>query len=209
MLMLSLLITPALAAEGMWQVHNGVNVRYGTMLLQDTYLQDVFGKQNDVVKLEYGLGFRLFEVSLGAGFAQDMGWLQTSTGEASAEHDMLTLFPFEGGLTVRLDFFNEQWIVPTGRLGGNFWVWRENWYVPAGTATDNARSGAKLGWHWAAGGMLRLDAFDRAAASELQATTGIDDTFIVAEYRRNYMPKDTDQLKLSGWEITAGLRFDF
>ena len=179
------------------------------MKLNDTYLQDVFGKQNDVVKVEYAIGFRLFEFGLAAGFGQDLGFLQTSDGVASSEHDMLTLFPLEASATLRLDFFNEQWFVPTGRIGGDYWIWRENWYVPDGSAADKARTGGKLGWDWAAGGMLRLDAFDRKAASELQAQTGIDDTFVVAEYRQTYMPKGSSELHFSGWEITGGLRFDF
>lgn len=206
--MLSLLLSAAFAADGVWTVHQGIDVRFGTMKVKDSYLREVFGEQGDVVKLEYGAGIRVAEVSMSLGFAQDMGWLQTSTGESSDEHDMFTLFPIEAGMTLRLDFFDEQWVVPTGRLGGNFWLWRENWYVPS-SDIDSARAGSKLGWHWAAGGMLRLDAFDRKAASELQASTGIDDTFLVAEYRRNMMPTDADQLQLSGWEITGGLGFDF
>lgn len=205
------LLRPGLAEakdSPMWQFHKGVAVRYGTVKLKDEYLVDVFGKQNDVVKVEYNMGWRLAEIGVSAGFGQDTGFLQTSAGDASDEHDMLTLFPIEGGLLVRLDFFNEQWIVPTGGIGANFWLWRENWYVPD-ASTDDDRAGSKLGWHWSAGGMLRLDAFDRKAASELAAQTGIDDTFVVAEYRRNYMPTGASELHMSGWEVTGGLRFDF
>lgn len=201
---------PALAKDGTpMEFHHSVAVRYGTIKLNDTYIQDVFGKQNDLVKLEYALGFRLFEVGVSAGFGQDLGYLQTADGVSSSEHDMLTLYPLGASGTLRLDFFDEQWVVPTGRIGGDYWIWRENWYVPDGSSADNARTGGKLGWHWAAGGMLRLDAFDRKAASELQAQTGIDDTFIVAEYRQTYMPKGANELHFTGWEITGGLRFDF
>lgn len=201
---------PALAGDTKpTDFHHAVAVRYGTVKLGDVYLQDVFGKQNDVIKVEYSLGMRLFEVNLAAGFGQAMGWLQTADGAPSDEHDMLSLYPLELSGTLRLDFFHEQWVVPTGRIGGNYWIWRENWYVPDGSDAEHARSGGKLGWHWAAGGMLRLDAFDQKAASELQASTGIDDTFIVAEYRRSFMPKGAQELHFSGWEITGGLRFDF
>lgn len=193
----------------LWQIHQGVGVRYGTVKLDDAYLRDVFGKQNDVVKVDYVVGFRLVEIGVSAGFEQDLGFLRTADGAASDEHDMLTMWPLEAGLTARLDFFEEQWIVPTASIGGNYWIWRENWYVPDGSSADSARTGGKLGWHWAAGGMLRLDAFDRKGSSELQASTGIDDTFLVAEYRGNQMPKGESELQLSGWEITGGLRFDF
>ncbi len=206
----AILLSPGIAqAAEPWPFHHAVSVRYGTVSVDDTYLREVFGKQNDLLKLEYSLGFRIAEFGLSGGFAQDMGYLQTADGDVSDEHDMFTLFPLEAGATVRLDFFDEQWLVPTGRIGGNYWIWRENWYIPEGSVAEKSRTGGKLGWHWGAGGMLRLDAFDRKAASELQATTGIDDTFIMAEYRRSYMPKGEEELHLSGWEITAGLRFDF
>ncbi len=201
--------TPAHAADStLWTFHKGVAVRYGTFTLNDAYLTQVFGAQNDELKLEYDMGWRLVEIGATAGFAQDSGFLQTSSGTASDEHDMLSLYPLGADLRVRLDFFDEQWLVPTGGIGGNFWLWGENWYVPDPT-TDNARAGSKLGWSWSAGGMLRLDAFDRKAASELVAQTGIDDTFLVCEYKHNYMPTGAKELHMSGWEVTGGLRFDF
>lgn len=207
----ALLLLPGVALandNATWQFHKAVAVRYGTVQLNDSYLQDVFGKQNDVIKVEYNMGWRLFEVGVSAGFGQATGFLQTSDGDVSDEHDMMSLYPFDGGLRVRLDFFNEQWVVPTGGIGANLWLWRENWFVPD-DGTDDDRNGAKLGWHYSAGGMLRLDAFDRKASSELQATTGIDDTFLVCEYRQNFMPKGPTELHMSGWEVTGGLRFDF
>lgn len=210
-LAMAALLSPGLAfakESPMWEFHKAVAVRYGTVSLDDSYIQGVFGKQNDVLKVEYDMGWRLVEIGASAGFGQETGFLQTSDGATSDEHDMLSLYPLEGGLLVRLDFFNEQWLVPTGGIGANLWMWRENWYVPD-SGTDDDRNGAKLGWHYSVGGMLRLDAFDRKAASELQATTGIDDTFIVCEYRHNYMPTGADELHMSGWEVTGGLRFDF
>lgn len=205
-----LLPVSARAADSdLWTFHHGVTVRYGTVKLDDSYLIDVFGKQNDVVKVQYGLGWRLVEGQLSAGFAQDLGFLRTADGAASDEHDMFTLWPLEAALTARLDVFDEQWVVPTASVGGDYWIWRENWYVPDGSGADSGRTGGKLGWHWAAGGMLRLDAFDRKAASELEASAGIQDTFVVAEYRRTSMPTGAKELQLSGWEVTGGLRFDF
>lgn len=197
------------ADTGLWTFHHGVAVRYGTFKLDDTYLAQVFGAKNDEVKVQYALGWRLVEGQLSAGFGQDIGFLQTADGAASDEHDMFTLWPLEAGLTARLDVFDEQWVVPTVALGGDYWIWRENWYVPEGSGADSARTGGKLGWHWAAGAMLRLDAFDRKAASELEASAGIQDTFVVAEYRRTSMPTGAKELQFSGWEITGGLRFDF
>ena len=68
---------PALAGDTKpMDFHHAVAVRYGTVKLGDVYLQDVFGKQNDVIKVEYSLGFRLFEFNLAAGFGQAMGWLR-------------------------------------------------------------------------------------------------------------------------------------
>jgi hypothetical protein len=124
---------------------------------------------------------------------------------------MFTVFPFTVDATLRLDLMRDetQPLVPFGRIGGDLHLWRENWYVPEGSTAESARSGGKLGWHWAAGGALRLDTLDPTAASELEARTGIRDTFLVWEYRSTQMLHGTDQLDLStkGW--TLGLKLDY
>jgi hypothetical protein len=50
---------------------------------------------------------------------------------------------------------------------------------------------------------------DRRAASRLEAVSGINDTFLVAEYRNTLLVHGEDQLNLSSSEVSFGLKFDF
>jgi hypothetical protein len=188
-----------------------VQLRYGpTTFKDDPYLESIYGaKPNQILWFEYGFASQFLDANLGLGFYQEMGWLQTSGGVVSDEHDMLSLFPISASLTGRLDFFHEQPIVPFGRIGADYWMWRENWYVADETSTDSSRDGGKYGWHFGGGLMLLLDGLDRGAASKLESSAGIDDTYLVAEYRRTLLVHGENQLNFSTSEFTFGLKFDF
>ena len=140
---------------------------------------------------------------------QELGFLLTADGTASVEHDMLTIIPITADATLKLDVLNEQIIVPFGRAGGDYAMWKENWYLPDGSNDESKRTGGKLGWHWAAGGLLRLDPLDRSAAEALEASSGIDNTYLAVEYRQTYMKHDANLLDFSGHEVTIGLKCDF
>lgn len=200
---------PARADEDEPKPHMNVVLKGGPVTLADPHVRDIFGKVNKSFGVEYGATTRLVELDAGIGFYQELGFLPTETGEASVEHDMLTLVPLTLSGTLRLDFFHEQVLVPFGRIGGDYVMWRENWYVYEGSTEESARKGAKLGWHWAAGGMILLDGLDEKASSRLEATAGIDDTYLVVEYRRTQLPKGENVLLLSAEQLNFGVKFDF
>ncbi len=203
---------PSSAEARPLEVRQNLQLRYGPVAVADPYYVEVFGeKGTERLDLEYGATTRFVELDAGVGFTQELGFLLASDGTVSDEHDMFTIFPLTATATLRLDLMRgeTQPIVPFGRLGGDLHVWRENWYVPEGSGAESARSGGKLGWHWAAGAALRLDTLDPTAASELEARTGVRDTFLVWEYRATQMAHGEDQLDLStsGW--TLGLKLDY
>jgi hypothetical protein len=211
LLALGFVVTPAHAGdkdEGPRTMN--VQLRYGPITLVDPYVQDVFGgNANEILWFEYGYASRFVDANLGVGFYQELGWLQTASGSASDEHDMLTMVPLALSVTGRLDLFEEQPIVPFGRIGLDYWMWKENWYVPDPDTMDDMQDGGKYGWHFGGGLMFLLDAVDRRAASRLEAVSGINDTFLVAEYRNTLLVHGEDQLNLSSSEVSFGLKFDF
>ncbi|MDP6934499.1 MAG: hypothetical protein QGG40_16355, partial [Myxococcota bacterium] len=144
---------------------------------------------------------------LGLGFYQEMGWLLGEDGAESSEHDMLTALPLTFGATIRLDLLDEQVVVPTASIGGDYWLWRENWYLNADVEGDSAISGGKTGWHFGLGAQLLLDRFEPARASALEAGTGIDDTYAIVEWRRQDVGKDG--LSFSGDAVSFGLKFTY
>lgn len=186
-----------------------VNVRAGPAWLADEHLQDVFGETAPFLRGEYGVTTRLVELGVGTGFLRKKGFLLDASGEPSDEWDKLTVVPLTADLSLRLDFFPEQLVVPYGRVGADYWFWWEKWYVYEGSEADDARRGGKPGWHWAVGGHVLLDPLDKRAASRMRAVSGIDDTFLTVEYRQTTMPSGAKVLELSDKELTFGLKFDF
>ncbi len=187
-----------------------VQVRFGPTTIVDPYVQQIFGERsNEMLWFEYGYASRFIDANLGIGFYQEKGFLQTASGATSSEADKFTIVPLALTLTGRLDFFDEQPIVPFGRVGLDYWMWEENWFVVTPDTTDHISNGGKYGWHFGGGLMILLDVFDRRAASRLEAISGINDTFVVAEYRNTRLKHGTDELNLSSSELTFGLKFDF
>ena len=148
-----------------------VEVRYGPIWLDDLTLQAVFGStDNQVLWAEWGPHFSdMLEITLGAGFYQEMGYLLGDTDacksalngsdlnavltacDVSSEHDMMTAVPLSLALGGRLDFRDEQFFVPTLGGGGEYWLWRENWYSGTESEEDSSIEGGKMGWHWSGG----------------------------------------------------------
>ncbi|MFN7145752.1 MAG: MXAN_2562 family outer membrane beta-barrel protein, partial [Myxococcota bacterium] len=187
-----------------------VQLRYGPTTIAEPYIQQIYSANaHEMLWFEYGWAARFVEANLGIGFFQELGFLQTADGRVSDEHDMFTIVPLALTLTGRLDLLEEQPIVPFGRIGVDYWLWRENWYVSDPATMDDERVGGKYGWHYGGGLALRLDVLDRRAASRLEATAGINDTFLVAEYRKTNLIHAADQVNLSSSEFTFGLKFDF
>jgi len=206
---LSLLVPATARAEDAPVPHMNVAVHGGPITLADPHIRSIFGKVNKSFGIEYGATSRFAEVSMGIAFYQELGFLPTEDGGVSVEHDMLTVVPLSVSGTLRLDLAEEQFLVPFARIGGDYAMWKENWYVYEGSTEESMRKGGKIGWHWGAGGMILLDNLDQKASSRLRASAGIDDTFLVVEYRRTQMPKGEDVLLLSAEQVRFGVKFDF
>lgn len=203
-----LLVSGSAAAKDPDPPHFNGQIRGGYATLADPYVQDVFGKWNIYLRADYGLTTRYFEFGVGTGLLQKKGYLIGADGSTSNEDDKLTIVPINVDARLRLDFFHEQILVPFGGAGGDYWMWKEKWWV-ADTSDDDRRSGGKLGWHWDAGAWLRLDPLDPKAASSIEATAGIDDSFLTFELRKTYMQHSAKLLDLSDTEFTLGLKCDF
>ncbi len=191
-----------------------VELRYGPYFPTNEGVTTVYGSSgHQLLLLEGGakLG-RFFEVDLGAGFYQELGTLVSVDDDHSsaAEHTMLTAMPLTGSLALRLDIVEEQILVPHGSMGMDYWLWRENWYVNDAVGGDSELVGGELGWHWSAGLALLLDRFDAGHASKLENSTGIDDTYLVAEFRQQRLGMwgSDGQSLFDGSMVTIGLKLD-
>jgi hypothetical protein len=123
---------------------------------------------------------------------------------------MITAWPFTASLGARLDFVNDQFLVPVAGIGLDYWLWRENWYVGDTVGGDSSLAGGELGWHWGAGVNLLLDNLDKRHASALESYTGIDDTWLVIEWRtQRFGQWGGDGVSLfDGNMVTFGVKVD-
>jgi len=197
-------------------VHNAdrngsFSLRGGPIALTDSTLTSVFGESgNEVFWLEGGPSYTDYvDVIIGIGWMQELGWLVTADGDESDEHDMITALPLTAGLNLRLDVLENQILVPSVGAGGDMWLWRENWYVNPDIGGEGKLSGGKYGWHWNASLQLLLDAFEPNRASRLQARSGIDDSYLVFEYRSQEVGAWQSGLQFSGTSWSLGIKVNY
>lgn len=186
-------------------------LRYGSLAFSDANLQTIYGDRSGILYLEGGPQlFRVLEIDLGLGYLGKKGNTVDSGGVLSTEEVRMNWLPLSLGGTLRLHVLDEQPIVPYALAGGDWVFWRETPLDADGAARPSARvTGSKFGWHWGAGGNILIDNLAPRRASRLEATTGINDTWLTVEYRQQFIARGGPGLDLSGWSISAGLKLDY
>lgn len=215
--MAALLLGPALIGEAQAKEadltprHWNFEVKYGPLISQaDPYLTSAFGETgNSMLRVDYGWCSNLLEFDLGTGIYRDTGYLLDKNGAVTGDDTFFTVIPLELALTGRIDFLHEQPAVPFAKIGAGYSIYVQDWQEEPSSAELESRAGGRFGWFWGAGVMFLLDGLDRGSASRLEANTGINDTYIVAEYRQNFSIMSGEQLDLSSTELDFGLKFDF
>lgn len=220
-----ILLTPGLARAGgdPYAARKAdVSLRYGLFTemadanITSVYDQAEYGsKTHNMLWLEGGPKItKFFELNLGVGFYQELSTTVSAenTSQHSGEHVMLTAWPFTGSGNLRLDVFENQWLVPSGSIGMDYWLWKENWYQNPDSAVGASHvGGGKLGMHYAVGLELLLNVLDPIRASQLEVQTGIKETSLIGEYRWQKVGQwdDDGGLRFDGTTLTFGLKFGF
>jgi hypothetical protein len=218
--------TPAEAAlDGCQHCTSGSSLTIGSIAFDDSNLSSVYGSSGNLSLLfSQSFSFRhLLELETMAGFVRGKGNTVSAGGVASSQDVRLNILPISVSGVFRLDLgsfkldnanrpdlLSDQPIVPYVNVGLDYWLWRENWDTEFRIVTGNSIGGGKVGYHWAVGGQILLDIFDRPQASALEAQKGIQDTYLSVEYRENHFSEvQEDGLIFDGKQIAAGLRFDY
>jgi MYXO-CTERM domain-containing protein len=213
---LSLLASPEASAQEKekWRdqtpQRGNFEVRYGVV----NFLPQANGRDNaidtvykdaphNILQVEFGpqIG-RVLEFDAGIGLFQELAFRVDLQGSQSADRTMLTWWPLLVSTTGRLHIVDEQFLVPFVRYGLDYVMYSE--------LTDNSAGGkdklqgAKLGHHYAFGFNLLLDTINRGRASLLEAQTGINDTYLVVEFRRQNVDSRRDP-----WRAPVKRGFDF
>ncbi|NCG19878.1 MAG: hypothetical protein GWP91_12790 [Rhodobacterales bacterium] len=198
-----------------------IEIRYGGMYLTDPIITSVYDETaSNILQLEFGPQlYQMFEVDFGVGFFQELAHKVDSTGADSDQRAMLTWWPslaLDG--TFRLHIIDEQLLVPYIRGGFDYVVWSEKTDSADGSGKEVIR-GSKFGNHAGVGLNLLLDPFAKRRASLLEAQTGINDTYLTFEWRRQRIDdrrfpwavpsKNVKGLDFSGSMFTIGIKLDY
>lgn len=189
-----------------------VEIGYGSFGFDDDAIRTVYKDRAGIMRIETGLQlFRVAEIDLGIGLLQPTGnTLSADTGQPSGEQVRMVWMPLTMALTGRLHLLDEQPIVPYARVGLDYVFWKEAPLDADGKVVAADRvAGSKRGWHWGVGGNILLDLFAPRRASMLEASSGINDTWLYVEYRRQLVNNGGPGLDFSGWSIGAGLKIDY
>lgn len=140
------------------------------------------------------------------GYMRDAGYGLFENDRTPSEiRFVFQVVPAKATLTYRAHYFKNQPVVPFGELGYDFYYFTEN------SATGgHSFSGGKDGYHYGGGLQILLDILDEKSAGAMDADYGINNTFLIGEYRIskvNDFGKGAWAFSSRTWFI--GLMFEF
>ena len=135
-------------------------------------------------------------------------------GQVSAENTNIEVFPMYLAAVLRVDVLLRDFkipIVPYAKIGIASTIWRT--FTDSGTSTFDGKTGFGATWgeQFALGGMLNLDWIDPRAAAELDNATGINHTYLFAEWMFANLDNfgSANGLRVGTNTVAAGLAFEF
>ncbi len=204
----------AVLGEDATPVRGKFSVTFGSHRMQDETLQAAYGDGITTFRIETGPVFwQIAELDVGIGWSGKKG-AKLSEGDLSASGTPTRIdwMPVWGGAKVRLQVLDEQPVVPYAGVGGEWVFWRERQLDPETDTYNDGKqvTGQKGGWYWKAGAGILLDLFDPRRASRNEAANGINDTWLILEFREDRVGgTPTHPLSFSGWSFSGGLQMDF
>jgi opacity protein-like surface antigen len=215
------------------------SINGGSMWFDDATVSEQFVPYSPTIRLQIGRQFiNQFQLQVDLQRTSDTGYNQaveddTSTTDETAKRShklsmleddtttsgdqtTLSLYNFELGLAYRLDYFYEQPLVPYLQAGIQGSLVTLSSEDPA-TSGIESETGHRVGAYVGGGLELLLDTFEPARAADLELSSGINDTYLIIDARYNWLNKyvsdkslvDATGLLFDGWQVTAGLKFDF
>ena len=154
----------------------------------DARYADTFGTKRGWfprILVSYTLLDQFVKVDAGVG----TGWFRAKgkghfvSGVSTESNTTFSIVPATLALTVRVDGVAERWPIPLG-VYGRAALERYNWLVTDGTGSLSEK-GATNGWSVAGGVSLLLDFIDPVLAREMDADSGVNQTWLYFEVERS------------------------
>jgi len=138
-------------------------------------------------------------VGISAGGTVNSNFAVTDTAVAT-----LYTFPLGAYVSYHLDFFENQWVVPFGKLGANVTIAAQRSNQGMARAGTQSFNGLDIG----GGIQLNLNNVEKSAARSLDETTGINTTYLIGEIVKTSGLSSGQSPDLSRTEYRIGLRFE-
>lgn len=165
-------------------------------------------------------GFGSLAFGIGARYGSVSGSAQLEDGSSSSDTTELHLLPLTASLVYRLDVLQERLdvpLVPYGKAGLNYTLW---WVLNGRGEVSNSwgldgeghtGSGGTMGWFVSGGVQLHLDFFDAEMATEFDTESGVNNSYLFAEYTMSEVNDfgSAESLELSSDHLSFGLMFEF
>jgi hypothetical protein len=151
-------------------------------------------------------GYGSAVLSLSAGYAEKWGQGSTPEGELAGERSGLQVFPLSFGVFYKLDYAAERWgipVVPYAEASLRYIPYRF-------LGTTEGLKGGRHGYGFTGGVQLMLDFLEPSLARNLDSDTGVNHTYLFAEYTRaevNNFGKGGLDLSSRGWMFGFALDY--
>jgi hypothetical protein len=199
-------ITPEKAAKASApysRVWGGIDIQYTPVSYPNyEWFPDTY---NDKTGNGFRLGLEFIAVDwhvgkIGAGTGTGFFFVpNASFGEGKAT---LYTVPFEAYLSYRLDFLENQAIVPFAKIGPTYVVTHQVTNEEASSWREFYSMGYSLG------GEFLLDVLDRRSAASMERNIGIRNSYLIFEYNKSRYLRGRKDANLSGEQYRLGLRFE-
>lgn len=145
-----------------------------------------------------------FEDTYGkVGFGLGTGFYAIANARFDNRLATLAAIPFEGFVSYRFDYLDDQTLVPFVKLGMNATLARQRGFG------EGKGWQTYYGWDMSGGLQLCLNRIDPISVRGLRRSTGIDNSYLTVEYLRSRpVGRGDARPNLSREELRAGFRFE-
>lgn len=181
-------------------------ISYGQLEPASDDWKEIYGEEL-VSNYRASIGYRFhptFGVEIGGGYLAKDGEGKTLTGGDTGVKTTFQSAPIDLTLMYRLNYFQEQFIIPYIGGGVSYNLYWE-------TIKDGRKlKGGMWGQHVTGGIQLLLDRLDKKSARDFEEDYGIDNTYLTAGATHSVINDfGKEGVDLGGWNYSAGLLFEF
>lgn len=168
--------------------------------------REIYGDDR-VSTYRVSLGYRFhptINAEIGAGYLTKNGKGKTVTGGESGAETTFRSAPLDITLIYRLNYFDEQVLIPYIGGGVSYNLYWEN------VKDGKELKGGMWGHHATGGLQLLLDKADRRSAFDLKEDYGIERTYLTIGATHSVVDDfGGEKVDIGGWNYNVGLLFEF